>query len=584
MRPITDASRLHEGDVLYHPAMGFARVTQRDEVGLHLCWEEPAARLPRRISPDAARKGYRLCEGEGFFARSVVDQAPLRRLLNHDPSEGLQLLLEDLDEAPEREEVKEWLQRRGLLRGDDFVPWWSRALSDEERFSFRGRRLHLKPGWAAHQELVDEDDTSPLPDLSGPRPWSTLPPLRGLEVINVGMELLGLLAQHHAEGRPVGLGPDSVFMGLDGLEIELRDRGGMPTDVHNAGRLLLQRMLGKDLPRTAPHKVLPHLQAMVHDLPPSAMPLLEELVSPVFELRPRSAMGPYIRWAQAAAHEGLRQIPARPGGHVEVGADTHVGLYKMRDTQVNQDAFAVELGEAPGDSHLLLVADGISTSDAGSGDQASRLAVDTLLGIWERRPGALFEHEGRVQEHLTEALREANRAVCEAALECAEGDLTHRIPMGTTLVGVALHGLVADLISLGDSRIYLVGPLGSCLLTPDQNLALEWLQGTRSRLQDGEMMGSALVGYLGHFDADDSPRLLEPFARRLRLMPGETLVLCSDGITDFARPTHAEFLALLTETVRKLPPREAARALVNEANAGGGGDNATVVVARLSQV
>ena len=584
MRPITDASRLLEGDVLYHPAMGFARVTQRDEVGFHLAWEEPASKLPRRISPDAARKGYRHCEGQGFFARSVVDQAPLRELLTQNPSSGLQLLLEDLDEAPEREDVKEWLQRRGLLETDDFVPWWSRALSDEERFAFRGRRLHLKPGWAAVQELLDEEDTSPLPDVVGQRPWSSLPPLRGLEVLNVGMELLGLIAQHHAEGRAVGLGPDSLVMGSEGLSLELRDRGGMPTDVHNAGRLLLQRMLGKDLPRPAPHKVLPHLQALVPDLPPSAMPLLEELVSPVFELRPRSALGPYIRWAQAAAYEGLRQIPPRPGGQVDVGADTHVGLYKMRDTQVNQDALAIELAQVPGDSDLLLVADGISTSDAGSGDRASRLAIDTILGIWERRPSALFDHPDRVKENLTEALREANRAICEAALDAADGDLTGRIPMGTTLVGVALHGLVADLVSLGDSRIYVVGPLGACLLTPDQNLALEWLQGTRSRAQDGEMMGSALVGYLGHFDADDSPRLLQPFTRRVRLMPDEVLVLCSDGIVDFARPTHAEFLALLTETVRRLPPREAARALVNEANAGGGGDNATVIVARLTQV
>ena len=431
MRPITDSSHLSEGDVLYHPAMGFAHITRKDEVGYHLSWERPGSRLPRRISPDAARKGYRYCREMGFFARSVKSLAPLRELLHHDPSQGLALLLEDLDEAPEREEIKEWLQRRGVLEDQDFVPWWSRALSDEERFTFKGRRLHLRPLEARPETLepVDDDDTSPLPDLSGPRPWATLPPLRGLEVLNVGMELLGALALHHAAGRPVGLGPDNLFMGLDGLEIEPRDRGSLPTDVHNAGRLLLGRMLGRELPRgPGPHKVLPHLQALVPDLPPSAMPLLEELVSPVFELRPRSALLPYTRWAQAAAYEGLRALPPRPLGRLEVGADTHVGAYKMRDTQVNQDALAVELGGGPGDSDLLLVADGISTSDAGTGDQASRLAVDTLLKIWAKRPSGLFEHPERSFSHLREALREANRAVCEAALEAAEGDLRCAFP------------------------------------------------------------------------------------------------------------------------------------------------------------
>jgi serine/threonine protein phosphatase PrpC len=95
-------------------------------------------------------------------------------------------------------------------------------------------------------------------------------------------------------------------------------------------------------------------------------------------------------------------------------------------------------------------------------------------------------------------------------------------------------------------------------------------------------MAQALVGYLGHHDESRGPVLLRPWTRRVRLLDGETLVLISDGITDYAAPTHLEFLKLVASVVRDSPCEDAAAALVAAANRGGGGDNATAVVARLS--
>ena len=576
MRAISEASDVRSGDVLYHPALGFAQVRDTDDVGFVLEWSVAGGKLPRRISGDAARKGYRVCRRQGFFARSVIDREVFRELVRDEPGRGLALLLEDLDDPPERDDIAQWLQTLKLVEPSQFTGWWGQAVSQQKRLKFKGRRVTLEP---TTQPLPD---TAPI-DASLPVPWSRLPILRGIEVLETGLELLTALARHHAAGRHVGLGPDTVEVREGVLHIEPAERGSPATDVHNAGRMLLTRLTGRELPRqTPPHRMLAFLLGVNPEIPPAAMPLLERLVSPLFDHRPQSAIGPAADWAAALSTERLRADIEPWDGHLhEVGGDTHVGWYKMRDTQVNQDAFAVELDDEGGSS-LTVVCDGISTSDAGTGDQASRIAVDVLVNIWDRRPKGLRGDMARSRQLLDEALREANRAVCEAALDAADGDLTNRIPMGTTAVVAALHGDLVDLASLGDSRAYLITRSGAALLTADQNVELEWMQGRRSRERDGEMMGQALVGYLGHFDADDTPALLAPQHRRLRMLPGETLVLMTDGIVDYAAQSHVEFLALLERAVREHRPQQAAQALVRAANDGGGGDNATALVIRLT--
>lgn len=575
MRTILDQSDLATGDVLYHPAMGFARVRALDDVGLHLDWEARGDRLPRRISADAARKGYRICRREGFFARSVVDREMFTALVRDDPPRGLELLLEELDDAPERDEVAQWLSRLELVDQDTFTRWWGRAVSDERRFRFRGRRI-TRSG-------PDLDDTNPI-TTEGPTPWPRLPILSGLDILTVGKELLALLAHQHASGEALGLGADNTFADAEGaLFVDREDRGSMATDVHNAGRMLLRRIAGRDMPRgMPPHRILPFLLGVNPEVPPSAMPLLERLVSPLFDHRPLSALAPYRDWCAAEATERIRVEAPLGANYVhEVGSDSHVGWYKMRDTQTNQDALAVELDDLGGSS-MVLVADGISTSDAGTGDVASRLATDVLCGVWDRRPKGLRDTPRQAIDFIEEALRGANRAVCDGALDAADGDLTGRIPMGTTIVFAALHGDIVDLASLGDSRAYLVTASGACLLTCDQNVELEWFQGKRSRERDGDLLGQALIGYLGHFDESDLPRLLNPFHRRLRLLEGETLVLCTDGIVDYAAQSHVEFVDLLERVIRTERPQCAAQKLVATANEGGGGDNATAVVVRLT--
>jgi protein phosphatase len=578
MRPITSDSPVSTGDVLYNPALGFAQVVQVDPIGLHLAWHQDGDRLPRRVSVEAARKAYRVCRRDGFFSQAIRDSPGLRELMTRDPGTGLLLLLEELEEPQEPAAIGQWLERVDQGPQDGVTSLIQRIRPEQDaRFVLIGDRLTLR----SEPLIEDPDVTTPLPVLDmGPTPWAHLPPLTGLDVLHTGMELLGLLASSHATGQGVGLGPNSVTAQDDG-RLEIAATHGSPhADMPALGRLLIRRILDRDLPRgSAPHRLLPFLAALADPLPPSVLPLLEDLLTPSAAMRPRSALLPYAQWSAAAAIEEVR-AHAPLGGNVrlETGADTHIGRYKMRSHQTNQDAWIIEDG---GDAVLLAVCDGISTSDAGTGDQASRIAVETLEQLWERRPDDL-SHEGVCQGFLMDALTEANRAICAAASDAAGGDLRGRIPMGTTLVLALVHGQTADLVALGDSRIYLVGTSGAAVLTPDQNVEMEWHQRRRDRSRDNELMAQALVGYLGHHDESRGPVLLRPWTRRVRLLDGETLVLISDGITDYAAPTHLEFLKLVASVVRDSPCEDAAAALVAAANRGGGGDNATAVVARLS--
>lgn len=581
MRPITGQLPVSIGDVVYNPALGFAAVTGMDAEGLNLAWHQVGERLPRRVSHSAAEKGYQLCDKGGFFFLAVLDNEGLQELQARDPAALLLLLLEELHGPQELLSLGQWLTRVGQVSSADLDAFLLRADVDgDSRFSSHGGRISRNADYEDTEPSLG-DVTAPLPSADEElRPWAHLPRLDGLELLHTGMELLGLLAHHHARGKGVGVDEASVWADAEGnLELSLSS-GPIANDVHAAGRLLLQRCIGRDLPRgVPPHRLMPFLAGLCAGLPVSAIPLLESLLAPSQTQRPRSAVDAYATWSAAAALEEVRAhalLPTRV--RMEVGADTHVGRYKMRDHQTNQDAFMWE--EEHGQS-LLVVCDGISTSDAGSGDLASRLAVEVFESGWERRPPT-DATEKEVAAWLRELLALANTRICESALDAANGDLSGRIPMGTTIVVARTSGASVDMASLGDSRIYLIGSQGAAQLTPDQNVELEWMQGIRDRHQDGELLGQALIGYLGHFDETGAPSLLKPWQRRVRMLSGETLVLMSDGIVDYATPSHLDLLQLMTKLVNEKTPEEAAMGLVTAANRGGGGDNATALIARLS--
>jgi protein phosphatase len=154
--------------------------------------------------------------------------------------------------------------------------------------------------------------------------------------------------------------------------------------------------------------------------------------------------------------------------------------------------------------------------------------------------------------------------------------------MGTTAVVAVLVGNTCHLASLGDSRAYVVTPAGPALVTGDQNVRSEWLDAWR-RGMPAELVGEghALVRYAGHFSEAGESLPCKPEHRTFKMLPGEALVLCTDGFTDYASDDPAEIARFLEEAARAPDASQAVRSLVDRANARGGGDNVTIVMARL---
>ena len=65
--------------------------------------------------------------------------------------------------------------------------------------------------------------------------------------------------------------------------------------------------------------------------------------------------------------------------HWDIGYDTHIGRRKAWFSQTNQDNFYFAVHDQVA---LIAVADGISTSSAGTGDLASRITVHIIDKFW----------------------------------------------------------------------------------------------------------------------------------------------------------------------------------------------------------
>lgn len=230
----------------------------------------------------------------------------------------------------------------------------------------------------------------------------------------------------------------------------------------------------------------------------------------------------------------------------------------------NQDvALALAIGAEPGgtsgEDFLLVVADGMGGHPAG--DVASRIAAETLRDAFPAMPA------GDVGLALKQAFRKANEAIYQAAqANPAEAG------MGTTLVAALLHGKYATLANVGDSRAYLLRGSGLTQVTQDHTLVAEEVAkgAIRPDLARSDPRRNVLTHAIGL-----QPRLESrlPGIFELTLLPGDRLLLCSDGLYDVLDDVD------IRRTLLGEDPGVAARALVASAKERGTRDNATAVVA-----
>lgn len=215
----------------------------------------------------------------------------------------------------------------------------------------------------------------------------------------------------------------------------------------------------------------------------------------------------------------------------------------------NQDSFFVR-------DDLVLIADGMG--GYAGGEVAAEIAVDVVASAFASDTTA---------RGLAEAFHDANRRIFERGGEPGlEG-------MGTTLVGAALVATPAGerllVANVGDSRGYLLRDGALRQLTEDHSVAAELVRmGRIEEQEEGEHPGRHVLTRALGVEEDVAPDVVE-----LEPRAGDRLLLCSDGLSNELGESELRSLLEVGE------PSDAARALVAAANAHGGLDNITAVVA-----
>jgi len=253
--------------------------------------------------------------------------------------------------------------------------------------------------------------------------------------------------------------------------------------------------------------------------------------------------------------ERPRALRSGPGLSLRTGSLSDVG--KVRSE--NQDACGA-FGDSDG-NRVWIVADGMGGHKGGAA--ASRMCVETV--------GQHFQSSSMpVVGRLTEAVIEANRAVCAASQSdrALEG-------MGTTVVTLAItaegQGWVAW---VGDSRIYRWRAGQIQQITQDHSLVGEWVR----------------QGVIQPEDAATHPRRnelmrcigaridVEVDAQPVEVLAGDRFLLCSDGLWGEVPEIT------IAEVVAQDDPQVAVARLVELANTNGGRDNVTAQIASVQDV
>ncbi|MHB1846033.1 MAG: Stp1/IreP family PP2C-type Ser/Thr phosphatase [Deltaproteobacteria bacterium] len=250
---------------------------------------------------------------------------------------------------------------------------------------------------------------------------------------------------------------------------------------------------------------------------------------------------------------------------IQVAGTTHVGMKRNH----NEDNYLL-LPE----QRLFVVADGMGGHS--SGEVASKIAVDELAGFFDRTgrdedatwPYKLDRTRTYEENRLITGIKLANLRIFERA------QLEARYKgMGTTIVTVHFSKDQIHVGHVGDSRVYRFRSGVLTQLTEDHSLLNDYIKAKKLTPEEIEKFPhkNVIVRALGMKDSVQvDVSCQQPVA-------GDVFLLCSDGLSGMVPdPKITEILSATSDL------EKAAAQLIDAANANGGVDNVTVVLARVT--
>ena len=228
----------------------------------------------------------------------------------------------------------------------------------------------------------------------------------------------------------------------------------------------------------------------------------------------------------------------------------------------NEDSVAVDDPTA-----LVVLADGMGGYNAG--EVASGMATSFIkseLGRWLAEASESAT-DTDVRRAMDICVDNANRAIFNAA-----NSNPQYAGMGTTLVVGVFRDARLLMGHVGDSRGYRLRASRLTQITHDHSLLQEQIDS--GLITPEQAAFSANKNLVTRAVGVEDTVLLETHLHEV--LPGDTYLLCSDGLSDML---DDESIAQLLMGAETLP--EAASALIDAANDAGGKDNISVILARV---
>ena len=223
----------------------------------------------------------------------------------------------------------------------------------------------------------------------------------------------------------------------------------------------------------------------------------------------------------------------------------------------NQDyVYASEqpIGNLP---NLFVLADGMGGHNAG--DFASRCAVSVIEASVKKD---MSFNPIKIMRH---AIEEANEKIHELAKADAG-----KAGMGTTLVAVTVVGYYAYVANVGDSRLYISGEQGLVQITRDHSWIAEMVM--RGELSKEEARNHPDKNIITR--ALGAEKTVDVDFFDMRLEPGSTILMCSDGLSNMVEDKKMEEIILNSDEDITWK----GNTLIQEANNNGGKDNIAILL------
>jgi serine/threonine protein phosphatase PrpC len=162
------------------------------------------------------------------------------------------------------------------------------------------------------------------------------------------------------------------------------------------------------------------------------------------------------------------------------------------------------------DGSLYLVADGMGGYSFG--EIASSLACESIAEY-------ITNNHGRfdVKQLITDSLNVANTKINEKRKQLS-------VKMGTTLAGVLIEGSLAYLFWLGDVRIYHFRESAILFQSEDHSFINKMKKKGNVSTKEIERYGNIVTKSLSGLPEEGEVEIVE-----LSLIPGDVLIVCSDG-------------------------------------------------------